>query len=225
MKKLTVILGLLCAIMSVYGQTRVVHGKLTAFNRYPLQNIQVMAKKSKAVITSDEYGMFSIVCEKKDIIKITPKAFKPVSKKVGPGTDSLSFNLVFVDSQKNRDIATGYGYISHEDLTFAVSQLSDENNDYCNFSDIYELIEGKVPGVQVQRDGPYGTVIIRGGSSINQSSEALYVVDNIPRDEIHMIDPCEVKSIDVIKDGTAAYYGTRGANGVLIIETKRGGDW
>jgi TonB-dependent SusC/RagA subfamily outer membrane receptor len=204
------------------AQNRVVYGKLTAFNQYPLQNIEVQAKKSKAIVNSDSLGQFAIACKEKDVIRIRPKAFRPVSRRVGPDTDSLQINLIFIDTKANRQLATGYGYIDEEDLTYAMSHLEQENNEFCNYSSIYELIKGRFPGVSVSTTGTGGAIHIRGQNSINLSTEALYVVDGTITSTIDWIHPCDVRSIDVLKDGMTAIYGSRGANGVVVIETKRG---
>lgn len=203
------------------AQTRVVHGVLTAYNKYPVANIEVVAKKSKSSTMSDSLGNFSIVCKEKDQIKIKAETFKTVSRSIGRDTDSLKINLVFMDSKKNRDLAVGYGYMKKEDLTFAAEHMQQENNEYCNFSNIYELLKGRFPGVTV--DGTSGNyrVFVRGTQSINSNNEVLFVVDGSPSANVSGLLPCNIKSIDVIKDGMASMYGTRGSNGVILIETKR----
>lgn len=219
----TILSGILALLATgLFAQSNVVFGKLTAFNQYPLQNIEVKAKKAKTAVKSDSLGRFSIVCMENDVIQVRPKTFKSVTRKVGPDTDSLEINLVFIDTKSNRQLATGYGYIDQQDLTYAMSHLEQENNEYCNFSNIFDLIKGRFPGVTVTRTAIGGAVYIRGATSINLSSEALYVVDGGVTSNIEWIHPCDVRSIDVLKDGMAAIYGARGANGVVIIETKRG---
>jgi TonB-dependent SusC/RagA subfamily outer membrane receptor len=202
---------------SLFAQTRVVNGKLTAFNTYPVKNVLVEAKKCGSAILSDSLGRFSIVCMENDVVKIKPKAFLPVTKKVGPDTDSLILNLIFVDSEKNREIAIGYGYVNEKDLQYAVSNLQQENNEYCYYSNVFELIRGRFAGVTVDN----GAVIIRGNNSLLASNDALYVVDGIVVSSIDWIVPCDIQSISIIKDGSAAIYGSRGSNGVVMIETKR----
>jgi len=209
---------------SLTAQSRVVYGKLTAYNKYPLQNIEVKTKKSKASVKSDSLGMFTIVCMEEDKILIKPKAFRSVSRKVDEDTDTLFINLLFIDTKSNRDLATGYGYISQQDLTYAMSHLEQENNEFCNYTNIFELIKGRFPGVTVSSGQMGGAVYIRGGTSVNMSNEALYVVDGAAVSTIDYIHPCEVRSIDVLKDASAAIYGTRGSNGVVIIQTKKGMD-
>ena len=217
MKQVIIVLTGVLLSTSVFAQTRVVYGNLTVYNTYPVQNVEVTAKKAKTAIKSDSLGQFSIVCFENDIIKIKPKAFRAVSRRVGPDTDSLFINLVFIDTKANRELAIGYGYINEHDLVYAVSHLEQENNEYCNFKNIFELINGRFSGVTVSGKAVY----VRGLNSSSTQMEALYVVDGVPTSTIDWISPCEIKSIDVLKDSNAAIYGTRGANGVVIIETKR----
>ncbi len=223
MRTLTASIACLLFSVTTMAQTRVVTGVLTAFNKYPVANIEVKAQKSKSSILSDSLGVFRIVCNEKDVIKIKPETFKSVSRKISKGDDdTLRINLVFMDSKKNREIAVGYGYMEEKDLTYAVSHLQQENNEYCNFLNVYELLKGRFPGVVV--DGTSGSYVvhIRGIQSINASNEVLYVVDGSISASIDWIYPCEISSISVLKDGMAATYGTRGSNGVILIETKKG---
>lgn len=203
---------------SMVAQTRVIHGRLTAFNTYPVQNIEIRSKKGKSATVSDSLGHFNIVCMEEDVIQIRPKTFQSVNRKIGPDTDSLIVNLVFINTRKNRDIAVGYGYIKESDLTYAISNLEQENNEYCHYHDVFELIQGRFAGVVVEN----GQVIIRGRNSINSSNEALYVVDGVIMNSIDWISPCEISSISIIKDSAAAAYGSRGSNGVVIIDLKKG---
>lgn len=216
-----IVFGLLLSTFTI-AQTRVVHGVLTAYNKYPVANVKVLAKKSKSTTKTDSLGHFSIVCKEKDKIRIKPETFKMVRRNIDRNTDTLRINLIFMDSKKNRELAVGYGYMKKEDLTFAAEHMQQENNEYCNFPNIYELLKGRFPGVTV--DGTSGSyrVFIRGAQSINSSSEVLFVVDGSAGANVSGILPCNIKSIDVIKDGMTAMYGTRGSNGVIIIETKKG---
>lgn len=221
----TLTASIACLLFSVasIAQTRVVTGVLTAFNKFPVANIEVKAQKSKSSILSDSLGVFQLVCNEKDVIKIKPETFKSVSRKISKGDDdTLHINLVFMDSKKNREIAVGYGYMDEKDLTYAVSHLRQENNEYCNFSNVYELLRGRFPGVVV--DGTSGSYVIyiRGIQTVNASTEVLYVVDGSISADIDWIHPCDIRSISVLKDGMAAMYGSRGTNGVILIETKRG---
>lgn len=217
MKRFVIVLVGILLSFSVFAQTRVVHGKLTAFNSYLVRNVIVTAKKAKTVVTSDSIGEFSIVCMEKDVIRIKPRTFKPVNKRVGPDTDSLVINLLFIDSESNRELAVGYGYMSREDLNYAVGHLEQEKYDFCNYSDVFELIRGRFSGVTISG----GNVYIRGSGSFSGQTQAVYVVNGAYVNSIDWIDPCQIRSIDILKDSNAAIYGTQGGNGVVIIETKR----
>jgi TonB-dependent SusC/RagA subfamily outer membrane receptor len=204
-----------------FAQTRVVKGKLTTFNQYPVQNVEVASKKAKSTVMTDSLGQFELVCNEKDVIMIKAKVFQALNKRVDEDDDYISANLIFKDSPKNREIATGLGYISHEQLTFALAHMADENNDFCNYTDVFALIKGKFPGVQIQiGDSGSEGVFIRGQKSIYGSNEAIYVVDGIRVGDVSYINPCELATLDVLKDGGAALYGADAANGVVVFETK-----
>ncbi len=213
----------LCLIFAVpsFAQTRVVKGKLTTFNQYPVQNVEVASKKAKSTVTTDSLGQFEIVCNEKDVIQIKAKVFKALTKRVDEDDDYVTANLVFHDTPKNREIATGLGYISHEQLTFALAHMADENNDFCNYTDVFSLIEGRFPGVTIKNNssGSKG-IYIRGPKSIYGDTEAVYVVDGMRMSDVSFVNPCEMATIDVLKDGGAALYGADAANGVVVIETK-----
>ena len=128
---------------------------------------------------------------------------------------------VFKNSPKNREIATGMGYISERNLTFALTHLEEENNDFCNYSDVFSLLKGKFPGVIVKSSSSGGEgVFVRGQKSLLQENEAIYVVNGVRVADIDYITPCEISSLDILKDGGAAIYGSQGANGVVVIESK-----
>jgi len=223
MRSISIVAVLLFIAATSFSQTRVVQGVLTAYNQYPVANIEVMAKKSKSTTLSDSLGNFSIVCNEKDQIKIKAETFKSVSRSIDKKTDdTLRINLVFMDSKKNRDLAVGYGYMAKEDITFAAEHMQQENNEFCSYSNVYELLVGKFPGVSVTGSTGSYSVIIRGAQSINASNEVLFVVDGSPAMDVSNLLPCNIRSIDVIKDGMTSIYGVRGGNGVILIETKRG---
>lgn len=211
------LLALMFSVTSVVqAQTRVVHGTLTVFDSYPVQHIEIISKKAKASSMTDSLGQFTIVCMEDDVIKVNPKAFKAMKKKVHADTDSLHLNLEFIDSEENREIAVGYGYISEKDLSFGVSHMENKNDKFCSYSNIFDLISGQLSGVTVIGHDVY----VRGGTnSFSLSTTALYVVDDQTTGSIDWIQPCQVKSITVLKDGNAAIYGSRGGNGVILIET------
>lgn len=113
-----------------------------------------------------------------------------------------------------RSVEVGYGKEVKRNMTQPVSVVdAPENNTYRN---IYEMIQGKCTGVQVMGE----KIIIRGVSTLNSSTDPLFVVDGQPVTSISHINPNDVKSISVLKDSAAAIYGNRGANGVIVITLK-----
>ena len=100
-------------------------------------------------------------------------------------------------------------------MSFGVSHMENEHDDFCSYTNIYDLIRGQLSGVSVNGKNIY----VRGGAnSFSLSTTALYVVDNLTTSNLDWVQPCQVKSIDVLKDGNAAVYGSRGGNGVILIE-------
>jgi len=109
----------------------------------------------------------------------------------------------------------GYGSSDTKDLSTAVSKVDTSNA--AQYKTIYEMIEGRCAGVEVSGE----RVIIRGMGTVNGSSDPLFVVNGVPTDDISYINPNDVKSISVLKDaGSCAIYGSRGANGVILIDLK-----
>lgn len=117
-------------------------------------------------------------------------------------------------------IDIGYGSVKKRNVTSSVSKIDGTNPKYASYRSIYDMLRGEVPGVQVS-----GTSIkIQGASSLTLSTEPLFVVDGVTVNSIADILPYQVKSIQVLKGSSAAIYGSRGANGVLLINLVKGGD-
>lgn len=121
-----------------------------------------------------------------------------------------------------KTVEIGYGETTQDKLTYAVSSLELNEAEKSSYSTIYDYLEGRVPGVQVIKTGTASaTVIIRGVNSINSSTEPLFIVDGVTVTDISSLNPHDVKSVTVLKDASASIYGVRGANGVIVITTKR----
>jgi TonB-dependent SusC/RagA subfamily outer membrane receptor len=120
------------------------------------------------------------------------------------------------DSSADSVVNIGYGSANKKNVGTSVNKINNSGAGSPMYSDIYQMIAGKVPGVEVRGR----TITIRGTTSIMLSSEPLYVVDNIIVSSIENISPIDVKSIEVLKGASAAIYGSRGSNGVLLITLK-----
>jgi TonB-dependent SusC/RagA subfamily outer membrane receptor len=215
-------LAALCLAVTTNAQERVIHGIVTTFDSIPLIDAEVKVRSTKQTILTDTLGRFSATVNPGDRLKVSATGFFNQKVKLEEKTKLVAVNLKLKPGEKNREYAIGYGHVSDKDKLNALASLNSNDMDFSQYSDIYELIRGRFAGVQVVN----GEIIIRGINSINSSSAALIVVDGVPVDgsALSSIPPVQVKSINVIKDGSSAIYGSRGANGVLLIETKRGDD-
>jgi TonB-linked SusC/RagA family outer membrane protein len=142
---------------------------------------------------------------------------------------SLSLAVKMIANTKTMDqvVVVGYGTQRRKDLTGSVASVSSKDIKDLPVSRIEQALSGKVPGVQVKfADGQPGSapqVRIRGIGSISAGIDPLYVVDGFPTDNIQTLNPNDIESLDILKDASAtAIYGSRGSNGVVIINTKRG---
>jgi TonB-dependent SusC/RagA subfamily outer membrane receptor len=111
--------------------------------------------------------------------------------------------------------------MKRKDLTTQVGKIDGTNKKYAAYRDIYDMIRGEIPGVQVRGK----SILIQGPGSLNLSTEPLLVVDGVIINSIDDISPREVKSIEVLKGASASIYGSRGANGVIMIYLIGAGDF
>ena len=110
-------------------------------------------------------------------------------------------------------VETGYGQRRRDDVTEAISKVN--MDDARNYSDMYDYLRGRVPGVTVNGK----TIRIRSTDTVNGTADPLILVDGVPVDDLSDINPGDVKSVEVLKDSSASIYGIRGANGVILITT------
>lgn len=204
------------------GSTKVIAGQITTLNDLPVSGIKITSKNTKTGVVSDSLGFFSIVCNEKDQLKFEAKVFNTKKIKINSQTpDHLNVQMTFVQSTKNVDLAIGYGYIQEKYRTQAI-EYTKNNNNFCNYTNIFDLLRAKFPTLQIHEDG---CIIIRGPSSNSSSNCAMYVVDGLKSDKIDYISPCYIKDIAVLKDASsAAIYGVESSNGVILINLIRGGD-
>ena len=124
-------------------------------------------------------------------------------------------------AQNDDQVEVGYGTQSKRNMTTAVSNVKVKKTDSQTYSDMYAYLRGRVPGVMVTSDN---RIIIRGIGTNSDATDPLILVDGVQTSDLSSINPADVKSVDVIKDGSSAIYGMQGANGVIIIKTMSGGD-
>lgn len=130
--------------------------------------------------------------------------------------DSLMMQMKGTDS-----INVGYGYVKKRGLSSSVTRLEMKKKSSASYNDIADYIQGRVPGVMVQKNGESVRYIIRGIGTNSDATDPLLMVDGVEVDSFNSVLPEHVESIEVIKDASASIYGMRGANGVIMITTKK----
>jgi TonB-dependent SusC/RagA subfamily outer membrane receptor len=196
-----------------------VKGKVTAFSNYNLANTEVVSKKTKTKILTDSLGRFEILAPHGDVLTFNAYGFEKNQRKVNKDNDLLEVNMILKEGEKNEEIAVAYGYIRKKDLTYAVSHYSDLNNDFTKYTSMEQLLQTELVGAQVLGDKVY----LRGAGSTGIGGfdhAALFVLDGVPTDRIDHLNPKDVKAITLLKGSQANLYGSRGAHGAVLIETK-----
>ena len=235
---------LLLAGSAVLAQKRAVTGRVTdAKDGSPLPGVTVVPKGSlsSGVVTGND-GRYKIL--------VDPGVKTLVFSSVGYGIqeapiqgETLQVSLVAGNSTLNEIVVIGYGTARKKDLTGAIAVVNEKDFQKGSITTPEQMIAGKVPGVSIISNGGSpgsgSTIRIRGGSSLNASNDPLIVIDGVPLDNdllvgqtsviagagnpLSFINPNDIESFTVLKDASAAaIYGTRAANGVIIITTKRG---
>jgi len=116
------------------------------------------------------------------------------------------------------DVELGYGTIKRDMKTNASSTVKVKSNEAITYTNMLDYLRGRVPGLNIS---PSGEINIRGVSSPNSDGTPLFIVDGVTVPSLDYLNPAEVQSVEVIKDGTSAIYGMQGANGVIIVKLKK----
>lgn len=206
----------------VSAQDKVVYGIIHTLDSIPLIGVEIKSETANQSFYTDSLGKFSAITQPGDKLKIRAEGFYNENVKVDEKTKFIAVNMKMKPGEKQREYAIGYGYISEEDLTTAVNQLTLDENDFSRYNDMSELLTGRFPGVEIRN----GEIFVRGSKTFQGNDAALIILDGVitEPDILNTLSPIDVKSVNVIKDGSTAVYGSRGTNGVVIIETKKGGD-
>lgn len=208
-------------------QAAIVKGTVTDEAGEPLIGATVMVAGSSTGTATDFDGNFSIDVEQGKTIHVSYVGYLSQDVKV-KGND-LKIVLKEDNALLDEVVVVGYGTMKRKDLTGSITTVNSKDFNVGSYTDPGQLLQGKVPGlVVVQNSDPNGGVnslTLRGASTLNGSTEPLYVVDGIPGVNLNLIPPSEIESIDVLRDASAtAIYGSKAANGVIIVTTKRGAD-
>ena len=226
LKKTLFLLALLLVNSVFYAQS--VSGKVSDANG-PLPGVNVSVQSAKISTTTDFDGTFKLSnLPKNAVLKFSYIGYASKSISVD---DKTNLNVILIPQNTNLQevVVIGFGSSKKKDVTGAVALVSSKEFEGRANTGIGNALEGKVAGVQITK--PSGqpqagyTIRVRGTSTITAGAEPLYILDGIPTTSINEISPSDIESMTVLKDASsAAIYGASGANGVILITTKRGGN-
>lgn len=216
--------------MATYGQSLVVTGKVIDSEGYEVIGGSVILKGAVGIGTvTNVDGNYSLKVNNasKDVLVFSYVGMKPKEVKVN-GQSVINVTLEADAVMLDEVVTIGYATVKKKDLTGSVSSVNSKELAAVPISDVAQALSGRVAGVQVIRSqgSPDADISIkvRGGTSITQSNEPLYIIDGFPsEDGLKGIESSDIESIDILKDASStAIYGARGANGVILVTTKGG---
>ena len=225
--KYLVYLGFFLTNVIALAQTNTITGTVKDNTGMPIPGANVLIKNTTNGVQTDFDGKFAIKAKPEDIIVASFIGMKSFEIKVGSQTN-INIKLEEEGAKLEEVVVVGYGTRKKKDLTGSIVSVGAEEIASRPVQNAVQAMQGKAAGVDIgsnERPGTVGSINIRGSRSISASNSPLYVVDGIPLNSggIDFINPNDIESIDVLKDASAtAIYGSRGANGVIIVSTKKG---
>ena len=227
------ILFLLFLSLGAFAQQSV-SGLITDNSGTPLPGVNVIIQGTNVGVSSDFDGNYQINADNGQILVFSYIGYESVELTVNGANQDVK--MTESDSELDEVVVIGYGTVRKKDLTGAVDLVTEKNFAKGSVVSPQQLIRGKVAGVSIVSNsgapGDDSNVLIRGIGSLNLNSNPLYVVDGIPLDSggvggsrspLNAINPADIEAISILKDASAtAIYGSRAANGVVLITTKKG---
>ncbi|MBD1393403.1 SusC/RagA family TonB-linked outer membrane protein [Mucilaginibacter glaciei] len=232
---------LLCGILSlltllcfsqVQGQS-LVRGVVKDAKGVSIPGVTVLVKGTTVSTATNVEGKFSITAGNSSVLKISMVGFDPQEVTVS-GQQQISIVLKESNQNLQEVVVIGYGTKKKIDLTGTVNSLQADEIVKARATGTQEAMQGRLPGVDIKRSsgkpGSDFSIEIRGANSITGSTQPLYVIDGIAvaqngsaTNPVNDLNPADIERIDVLKDASStAIYGSRGANGVVLVTTKRG---
>lgn len=242
---------LLLLYLPLAAQQKTITGKVQdADNRESLQGVSISVKGTSTTVASNLSGSFTIVVPSNEAtLEVSYVGYVTQEVKVGEQT-AVTVLLVNANRKLGEVVVVGYGTQRKRDITGSITSLKAEDFNKGVVLTPQQLLQGRAPGVNVTansgRPGGAAAIRIRGGTSISAGNEPLYVIDGVPLslnnnrqttigqvslpvfnqegvNPLNSINPADIASMEILKDASAtAIYGSRGANGVIIITTKKG---
>lgn len=223
MKRVLLSSALLLVSTLTFAQSKV-SGTVKDANGDPLVGVSVMEVGTNNGAVTDINGNYTLNVKPGAKLKLSYIGFTPQTVKAGSNSQIV---LQEDNTALNEVVVVGYGTMRRKDVTSSITTVKAEDLNQGVFTDPGQMLQGKVPGLVVSSTAdPNGspTITLRGASTLRTGAMSpYYVVDGIPGVDISIVSPEDIESIDVLRDATAtAIYGSKAANGVIIITTKKG---
>ncbi|MEA5141657.1 SusC/RagA family TonB-linked outer membrane protein [Arcicella rigui] len=223
-KQILFLLGFLLCCSFAKAQKNI-SGKVSGDDGNPIPGVSVRVKNSQVGVSTDASGSFNLKASADDVLIFSSVGYVSQEIKVG-NRSAINVILATNISALEEVVVVGYGTQKRSSVTAAVASVGPKELNALPVPSIEGALQGRVSGVQVTNNGSPGVapvVRIRGVGSINYAANPLYVVDGYPVGSLNDIDMKDVESLEVLKDASAAaIYGSRAANGVVLITTKKG---
>lgn len=215
-----------CFYTATAQTEQTITGIVTDDKEQPAIGITVTVKGTKKAVITGVDGSFSIAAKEGSTLVLSSIGY--VTKEVAV-TSKTSYKIVLAESSTTLGdvVVVGYGQSTRKALTSSISTVKGENLNKGAISDVGQMLQGKVPGLNISRSGDpnrAAAIVMRGASTLREGAQSpLFVIDGVPGADISILAPDDIASIDVLKDAAAAaIYGNRAANGVIMVTTKRG---
>lgn len=216
--------------LAAFAQQVKVSGRVTDQSGEPLIGVTIKADnggKGTASAITDMDGNYTVNAPASSKLVFSYVGFQSTTEAVN-GRSIINVTLKEKSDELNEVVVIGYGTMDKKELTSAISHVSDKNFTQVASVDPSMMIQGKVPGVSITNTGAgdpntEASIQVRGVSSRSAGLGPLIVIDGVPGGNLTNLNPNDIASFDILKDGAAsAIYGTRGSNGVILVTTKKG---
>lgn len=227
LKLLFLTLMLLIGIPYMRAELASVTGTVTDIAGEPLIGVTVTVPGTATGVSTDIDGKYTIRVDSKGKLRFSYVGYQTVEEAVG-GRSVIDIKMKEDSEVLNEVVVIGYGTMDKKELTSAISHIGEKDFLSVSSLDPSMMIQGKVPGVSITNTGAgdpnnQASIQIRGVSSRSAGLGPLIVIDGVPGGNLTNINPNDIASFDILKDGAAsAIYGTRGSNGVILVTTKKG---
>ena len=229
---LLLIVSMILFINNLQAQSNVVvKGIITHQNGDPIIGVSIIVKANGKGTTTLADGTFQIEAPANSTLVITHTGFVGQELKLTTANQSdLAIRLIETKNSLDEVVVVGYGTRKKSDVTGAIASVTEQAIKDIPAANLTQALQGQAAGLDIQKNGGNAkpgatpTILIRGSRSISATNEPLFVVDGVPfNGSINDLNQDDVASVEILKDASAtAIYGSRGANGVILITTKRG---